>query len=878
MGKTLPGGVAPISSISTYEISKLESSVAWQFYSSCRGRYKLAILGALVLAAALWEVVPGGHILAWLVAVLVSQISSQAMCSAFGRASAAGSSETYWKWLFAAGVAISALVAGIAGIYLFPVGSMPHQFVLALYLACIGCVAVITYSAFLPSSIIAILLVMLPLCGNFASQRSQFGYTMGAVLLLFTVALISAAAHMHRVLMETLKLRIEKDGLIESLSREKEKIEGLNAELEAEVLERRLIAESLSRSEDRYRAVVQGQTEFVCRWLADYGLSFANEAYRRYLHADPDDLLGRSFLEVVHPADLEQVLGFFESISQGTGPEICEYRVNMPGKEIRWLQWTCRPILDKLGQVKEYQGVGRDITARKKAEEALAASEEKYRSIVENAGEGIVVVQGTKAGFVNPKILAYTELSEDVLKAGEFIDFFHPDDRQLLKDACLKATQGEEPPSAELRFLNKTGDRSWFQLKAVGISWEGKQGILGFITDVTWRKEAERALQKSHEELEVRVRERTAELNEMNKKLQLEIADRLHAEESLRNSEQRFRTIFEKARDCIFVKDIQLRYTHLNPAMQAIIEADESDTTGLTDRDLYGDDQAVRLMDEDMRVLVGQVVEAEHTLMLKGRELTFNCVKVPMINSSGEIVGLCGIARDVTERSRTESQRQRSGLDFGSKFMTKTLNQVRLAAKSDSLVLLLGESGSGKDFLAGHIHHLSPRSGGPFFAINMAAVAQELAESELFGHEAGSFTGARTRKRGMLELAEGGTLLLNEIGELSLTLQAKLLTFLDTRSFTRVGGVANIEVDARLIAATNRDLGKEVEAGRFRHDLYHRLNVFAIRVPSLRDRLDDLPLLVETILSQLCAKLGRGRGSSHGCPVPANNDALSLAW
>jgi len=253
------------------------------------------------------------------------------------------------------------------------------------------------------------------------------------------------------------------------------------------------------------------------------------------------------------------------------------------------------------------------------------------------------------------------------------------------------------------------------------------------------------------------------------------------------------------------------------------------------------------------------VIEAEHTVVLKGRELTFDCVKVPMVDSSGCIVGLCGIARDMTERPRSQARRINKELEFDSDSMRATLNQIRLAAKSDSLVLLLGESGTGKDFLARQVHHLSHRSGGPFFAINCAALAPELAESELFGHEAGSFTGARTRKRGMVELAEGGTLLLNEIGELSLPLQAKLLTFLDTRSFTRVGGEANVEVNARLIAATNRELGKEVEAGRFRHDLFHRLNVFSIQVPPLRQRLADLPLLVDTILVKLCAKLGYGK-------------------
>jgi DNA-binding NtrC family response regulator len=130
----------------------------------------------------------------------------------------------------------------------------------------------------------------------------------------------------------------------------------------------------------------------------------------------------------------------------------------------------------------------------------------------------------------------------------------------------------------------------------------------------------------------------------------------------------------------------------------------------------------------------------------------------------------------------------------------------------------------------------------------------ELAESELFGHEAGAFSGAQRRKRGLLELAEGGTLLLNELGELSLALQAKLLTFLDTKTFTRVGGEKNITVNARIIAATNKDIEQEVAEGRFRGDLYFRLNVLTIRVPCLRDRVEDIPILVDQIVSHLVSE------------------------
>lgn len=194
-------------------------------------------------------------------------------------------------------------------------------------------------------------------------------------------------------------------------------------------------------------------------------------------------------------------------------------------------------------------------------------------------------------------------------------------------------------------------------------------------------------------------------------------------------------------------------------------------------------------------------------------------------------------------------------VEYRSQAMTSILAQARQAAVSDSIVLLLGESGSGKDYLARYIHDHSRRANGPFFAINCAAVAPELAESELFGHEPGAFTGARGRKRGLLELAEGGTLLLNEVGELTMALQAKLLTFLDTRSFTRVGGETHIPVNARLIAATNKELDREVAEGRFRGDLYYRLNVLSIRIPSLRQRIEDLPILVQEILEQLAEEM-----------------------
>jgi DNA-binding NtrC family response regulator len=177
-------------------------------------------------------------------------------------------------------------------------------------------------------------------------------------------------------------------------------------------------------------------------------------------------------------------------------------------------------------------------------------------------------------------------------------------------------------------------------------------------------------------------------------------------------------------------------------------------------------------------------------------------------------------------------------------------------AKQDGNVLFHGESGTGKDRLARWVHEQSRRADGPYFALNCAALSRELAESELFGHEPGAFTGARGRKRGLVELANKGTLLLNEIGELELGLQSKLLTFLDTRSFFRVGGERPIAVDTRIFAATNRDLAREVDRGNFRLDLFYRLNVVPLRLPPLRERREDIPRLIDEIIEAQLVPMG----------------------
>ena len=212
-------------------------------------------------------------------------------------------------------------------------------------------------------------------------------------------------------------------------------------------------------------------------------------------------------------------------------------------------------------------------------------------------------------------------------------------------------------------------------------------------------------------------------------------------------------------------------------------------------------------------------------------------------------------------RLREERQRQRGPEDpepvAADPAMVAVLERVRKVAPTDATVLLLGESGTGKEVMARAIHRWGRRADGPFVAVNCAALASSLLESELFGHEKGAFTGATQSRRGRFELADGGTLFLDEIGELEASLQAKLLRVLEERRFERVGGTKTIEVDIRLVAATNRDLAAAIALGRFREDLYHRLSVFPVKLPPLRARPKDIPVLADALLAKIGARLGK---------------------
>lgn len=256
------------------------------------------------------------------------------------------------------------------------------------------------------------------------------------------------------------------------------------------------------------------------------------------------------------------------------------------------------------------------------------------------------------------------------------------------------------------------------------------------------------------------------------------------------------------------------------------------------------------------------------------------------VYKDSQIIGAVAVFRDVSEQHATdlalrkalaevqnltdELQRENTyliselqqqwsgeGLVGSSMSFQKLLQQVEVVAKTESTVLILGENGTGKELVARNVHRLSPRCDNTLVKVNCAAFSDTLLESELFGHEKGAFTGAVERRKGRFEIADKGTIFLDEIGELSLSAQSKLLRVLQEQEFERVGGNKTIGVDIRIIAATNRDLAKMVEEGTFRMDLYYRLNVFPIAILPLRERVEDIEPLCQTIITKLNAKLNK---------------------
>ena len=266
---------------------------------------------------------------------------------------------------------------------------------------------------------------------------------------------------------------------------------------------------------------------------------------------------------------------------------------------------------------------------------------------------------------------------------------------------------------------------------------------------------------------------------------------------------------------------------------------------------------AVPLMDHEQIVGVLEVLNTAKAKQFERSDLDLLTAFGSYASVALRNAALLTAMRDESEMLRGSVGERYKTLIVESPRMREVANTLRKAARSNSTVLLLGESGVGKEILARSIHNWSPRANRPFVAVNCVALSDQLLESELFGHEKGAFTGAHQQKKGLLEVAQGGTIFLDEIGDMKPGLQAKLLRVLQDREFDRVGGTQPIKVDIRVIAATNQDLKAAMRDGRFRKDLFFRLNVVSVTIPPLRERREDIPALAKFFVGRYAKELKR---------------------
>ena len=443
--------------------------------------------------------------------------------------------------------------------------------------------------------------------------------------------------------------------------------------------------------------------------------------------------------------------------------------------------------------------------------------------------------------FFNQRFRDYTGLSSDQLYGSEWKSAVHRDDIQQL-ETWWQGLRQSQAGTTEVRLRRFDGEYRWFQITASPVYDEHANLVrwCGINTDIN---------------------------------------DIKCSEQKLRQVEADLRTITDAIRQSIVVlaPDGTTLYANRVALDHTGVTPGEVNNEGFLVRAFHPED-IDRVRDERrVGLLEGVPFELEMRSLFKNGQHRWQLIQYnPLKDERGQIIRWYATATDIDDRKRTEERLRnenlvlREEIDRSSLFeeivgsckpMRLVLKQVEKVASSDSTVLISGETGTGKELIARALHRRSKRATRAFVPVNCAAIPQSLIASELFGHEKGAFTGALQRRLGRFEAADGGTLFLDEIGELPMETQIALLRVLQEREFERVGSNHPISVNVRLIAATNRDLPAAVAAGTFRQDLFYRLDVFPIAVPPLRQRVDDIPLLVEYFVGRFAK--GAGKNIRH---------------
>ena len=483
-----------------------------------------------------------------------------------------------------------------------------------------------------------------------------------------------------------------------------------------------------------------------------------------------------------------------------------------------------------------------DISDLKPREPKLHNDEDELRRIVDLIPQYILVLDADGiAIFANRQTLDYTGLSlEEVMAVGFRERVFHPGDVERLREERKENLAGTAPFQNEQRVLGRNGRYRWFLIRYNPLLDESGKAVRWYCTAT-------------------------------------DIEDLKQAENNLRQDERELRQLIDLLPQSVVVLDKNGSLLQANKTMLdyygRTLEEMKAAGHDRYKRDLHPDDLERVLSERNAGLSSGVPFECEKRLLGRdGRYRWFLFRYKPVVNEDGHIVRWVATATDieerkhVEERTRNENLALREQIDRASMFedivgsseaVRKVLRQVAKVATSDSTVLILGETGTGKELIARAIHKRSSRSERAFIAVNCAAIPPSLIASELFGHEKGAFTGATQRRLGRFESANGGTIFLDEVGDLPSEIQIALLRVLQEREIERVGSNKAIPVDVRVLAATHRDLDTLVAEGKFRQDLLYRLSVVPIQIPSLRERTDDIPVLVDYFIGRFGKKVGK---------------------
>ena len=441
--------------------------------------------------------------------------------------------------------------------------------------------------------------------------------------------------------------------------------------------------------------------------------------------------------------------------------------------------------------------------------------------------------------FLNKRWYEYTGLSLEQGKGWGWKVVVHPDDLDRLVREWLALLNDPKPGELETRIRRHDGEYRWFLIRVLP-EFDAEGNVVRWFGSDT------------------------------------DIEDRKRAETKLLEDERELRRITDAIPNSIVVLDPKGNPLYANQAML--------DDTGLTMQDvlttsdlrarIFHPEDLERVREERDRGLArGLPFEIEQRVLRKDGQYRWLLLRYKSFrDENGCLVRWYATGTDIDDRRRSEDRTRNENVALredivrssmfeeivgSSEPLRRVLVQVSKVAPTDSTVLVLGETGTGKELIARAIHNRSKRSNRAFIRVNCAAIPQSLIASELFGHEKGSFTGATQRRLGRFESADGGTIFLDEVGDLPPDTQVALLRVLQEREFERVGGTQSVAVDVRVIAATNRDLTSAVAEGRFRQDLFYRLNVFPIRMPALRERISDISLLVGYLIDRYAKKLGK---------------------